>query len=365
MRNIFRMSAVVAGGLALATPALAQSSEGEAYRGSLADGEFDRDLTAPELPNPDAGMIPLLKVDPETMRGLPGDPAELERGFGIVSRHRDGTVTEIPPSKDVIDALRQGGLEKKPEPNDAAAPDSGDPLFEDQAQDRAIVGEDGRIWVRDSATYPYRTVGLLATENGTCSSTLVGPLTVVTAAHCVYNHEKDGWVKETTFYPGANGEGNFPYRGYEYEETSIMKGFIDNYSGSYGSVIPWDLAVVTLKEPAGDQVGWLGYRQNDGWDFRAYNLGYPADKPFATMWRDICEVSGEEAIGTEYIHRCDTKPGSSGSSMYSYHRKDGKALRYVEGINVAEVDYEDTAQNYNIGVLFVGAYFNWIQSLKK
>lgn len=338
---------------------LAQSGNADNSRGSLPDGESDRGVAPPPLAE-SGGMIPLLKIDPETMRSLPlGDPAELERGFGTVSRSADGSETRSGPSPAVLDAIKRAG---DPAPNAAPARDE-DPLFPDESS-RAIVGEDSRIRVIESTTYPFRTFGLLWTERGGCSSSLVGPRTVITAAHCVYSHT-DGWVKETLFFAGANGEDNIPYEGYEAEDITIMQGFIDSWNGDYGAVLPWDLAVVTLKEAAGDRLGTLGIRTNEGEDFHAYNVGYPADKPYTTMWADRCDVSGQEASGTQYIHRCDTKPGSSGSPMYSFVRSGVDGNRYVEGVNVAEVDTGDTATNYNIGILITGPYHEWIRALRK
>lgn len=348
--------------LAAASAVWGQSAEREAFRGTLPDGEVDRSLEPPsELPE-DSRMIALPKLEPETVRSLPfGNPAELERGFGTVTRRSDGEVVREGPASEVLDALRRKNDDVSP---NARPRSEQDPLFSNDEEARAIVGDDNRIRVQDSTSYPFRVFGLLRTERGSCSATLVGPYTVVTAAHCVYDHENGGWVNETTFYPGANGKGNYPYRGYDYKETTILRGFIDNWRDNYGSVVPWDLAVISLRDGAGDRLGWLGYSANSGGDFRAYNVGYPGDKPFATMWRDKCDVSSLEVSGTEYVHRCDTKPGSSGSSMYRYVKNGSDEVRHVEGINVAEVETGNRDTNYNVGVLFTGPYFDWINSLR-
>lgn len=361
MHFLKMVTALLAITITLTSTSWGQSSNDGAFRGNQPDGEVDRDVKIPENLAANPGMIPLLKLDPGTLRNLPlGDPAELEKSFGTVTRNSEGEISRSGPSADVLDSLRRAADDVKA--NSSATADE-DPLFANDETSRAIVGADNRIRVRDNSSYPFRAFGLLRTENGSCSATVIGPYTVITAAHCVYSHE-NGWANETVFYPGANGQGNFPYRGYRYRETTILSGYINNYEGYYGSVVPWDLAVINTWEAVGDNVGWIGYSTNYGSDFRAYNVGYPGDKPYATMWRDRCNVSNIETDTPRFVHYCDTKPGSSGSSMYSYRKKGSKGLRYVEGINVGEVETGDRNANYNVSVRLTGAYFDWIKSLR-
>lgn len=349
---------VAAGALMVAGAAEAQTSEGSL--GNPNEGEAARSVDTPRLKS--KRMIPLLKVEPGTARDLPfGDPEALERGFGVVSKRKDGTVDRSEPPADVLDALRKG----KVKPDRMEDHGAIDPLFDDLEQARAIVGADNRIQLQNTTSYPFTTIGLLEMDNGSCSGTLVGPRTVITAAHCVYDLESGSFVNEIKFWPGVNGVNHVPYGPYHYEDVSILSGFADNYDGIYGTVVPWDLAVITLQENAGDQLGWLGFSANYATDFRAYNVGYPGDKPYATMWRDKCDVSAFEISDTEYVHRCDTKPGSSGSSMYTFLDDSSGENRYVEGVNVAEVETGDTSTNFNIGVLLTEPYFNWVLSLKK
>ena len=53
--------------------------------------------------------------------------------------------------------------------------------------------------------------------------------------------------------------------------TAAIEEFgIDNYDGTnYGSAMPWDLAVITLAEDAGNQLGWLGFRVDDASERRS------------------------------------------------------------------------------------------------
>ncbi len=353
--------------LSAAYPAHAESDADAFFRGSAPDGSYDLDVAGP--PPESHRMVPPIAIDGDEgvrQRALDIlDIDELVNGFGVFSRRADGgdEQSDAPPE---VERMLRERFRESPAPNS----DQGNLLeFDPLApEDKAIIGEDNRIRVRDNTTFPFRAFGLLSMKYGSsgssCSGTLIGPRTVITAAHCVYDHDyPDKWADSIVFYPGANGQGNFPYRGYDYDTVTILRGFISNYKGYYGSVLDFDLAVIDLREAAGERVGWLGYGPLRGTGFFAYNVGYPGDKSYGTMWRDSCEVPFADILLRQYIHRCDTWAGSSGSSMYRF--QENPENRIVHGINVAEVDFGDRNRNYNIGVPLNDEYFQWVHSLRR
>ncbi len=264
-----------------------------------------------------------------------GGITENTDGFTVLGRSRSGEVKRTAPSQKVIEAITG----KKKAEGKAATQMAADPGAEDEGA-RAVIGADNRIRVTNTKKYPYNVVGMIESVHTktnsslNCTAALIGPSTIITAAQCVYVHELEGgWMDEITFWPGLNGENDVPLGGFDWTNAYVLEGFVTQYKDSYDSVWPYDVALIELAQPVGDQTGYLGWATYpDMGDFQANLVGYQSDKEDWTQWRAVCDVTSENLSDVDFVHDCDADGWSTGAPLYVYDSND-KSRRIV-GLNM-------------------------------
>jgi glutamyl endopeptidase len=185
-----------------------------------------------------------------------------------------------------------------------------------------IFGDDDRVRVGNTSSYPWRTMCKLeiTARNGSrlgCSGAMIGPRTVLTNGHCVYLHDHGGWAQSIRVIPGMNGSSE-PFGAATSSTYWSVKGWTERRSSNY------DYAVIVLpsSEKLGNAVGWMGMARLSYLSLmglRVNNSGYPGDKPYGTQWWNANNVLA--VTPRRLYYRLDTYFGQSGSPLWRL--KDG------------------------------------------
>ena len=146
----------------------------------------------------------------------------------------------------------------------------------------------------------------------------IGPNCVLTAAHCVYIHNKGGWASEIEVIPGLNIEPNRPFGSTKSNDFYCPNLYLEKATDETRQ--PYDFAAIITPQAFGDQVGYIGFSSLTDQEFEKLLItisGYSGDKPDnapgEAQSKDTKEIS--DTTDTLLIYELDTEGGGSGSPV--------------------------------------------------
>jgi V8-like Glu-specific endopeptidase len=212
--------------------------------------------------------------------------------------------------------------------------------------------------VADTTAYPFSAVVEMNVDihgNGlSCTGVLIDPTHVLTSAHCLYDPSLGGYADAVDVFAGRNGENFTPFGDVKGTRWVVNSNYV---SGTFAGLAAFDLGVVTLATPLGNQTGTFGlsgatptsYFDTGG----AINtLGYPGDT-FSGVNQYAASGKATDADANEIHWRLSSVPiqhGSSGSPVYILQNNQP----YVVGVLSEFTDVEGFATR------ITAAKFNWI-----
>lgn len=221
----------------------------------------------------------------------------------------------------------------------------------------SIIGADNRVRITPTTAYPWRAVAHLRIswpngQTGGCSGAFVGPHTVLTAGHCLYQSGKGGWALNVVVTPGKDGATN------PYGTVTVGRAGMRSVTGwTNGENWRYDYGALVLPTNLGNTVGWFGLAVIGNPNGVIANLsGYPGDKTYGTQWYASGTVTGHDDTTVRYT--TDMASGHSGSGVYRLLN----GQRHIFGVNTYHDSRNPAVENFGrrINQAAFNNYVAWI-----
>ena len=294
-----------------------------------------------------AGITPSLSIPGQptnsnegTTVGIPASHSLSQRDVVHLAQETDGSPDPQDDLGSVIEYNLETGettiIEIQPMTAEPAEPIPPQPGFLPEVLDqllegeRGIIGEDDRIRITPTTSYPYITMTkLFMTFPGDpnphiCSGAIIDAYHVLTAGHCIFNREQSlGWASVVRVVPGMD-ETVMPVGEAFAEKSRTYTHWTDDGN------VEHDWALLTLDRNIGNFTGSMGRAtfetSNSKYTGYLNTAGYPCNflggtctdpvTPVNTLW----STNDNGCSATENLHyvNLDFQPGQSGSPIWYY-----------------------------------------------
>lgn len=197
----------------------------------------------------------------------------------------------------------------------AIIPNKNQPSMEG-LEPEAIVEADDRVQA-NPREYPYTAICSLRIRSSSGKTYMgtgffISSRILLTAGHCVYIHDDNGWPESIEVIPGRE-KNEKPFGSVVADQFMSFDDWIENRDRNF------DMGVIILPEdcPFGKKVGWFGcktFLDEKEYMGKIFNIsGYPGEKGGREQWK----MSGEgESQGPLLKYDIDTTGGQSGSPVW-------------------------------------------------
>jgi glutamyl endopeptidase len=199
-----------------------------------------------------------------------------------------------------------------------------------------VIGNDDRFQIHDTTATPWATVVKIegqfsSTKYFACTGWMLGPSTVITAGHCIYDFLELGvFSYNVKISPAYNSEALIPY---PFGSCLGLQGWVLT-PWLYGGDLGYDYGVYKLGCRVGILTGNLGFKEisGDGVGLPVELSGYPGSKGGTTMWASRGSITSSD--GNSFFFDNDTSAGQSGAPVWDY--LDPECGYCVVAINASE-----------------------------
>ncbi len=258
-------------------------------------------------------------------------------------------------------ASREGSGGKKPAAAAANPPD--------RVHSGQIIGPDQRQQVNPTTSFPWRAVVSLEVDfdfgatGGYCSGAVVGPTTVLTAGHCVFDPSTvQGWATGVRVIPGRNGASE-PFGSQIASNVLAPTGYINTGNSAL------DVGIVVLPNSTlTSQTGHIRYMGSNGGSLIGTTVnisGYPGENPTQQWWEPgpIVDRTYNASSDTGIVsYPIDTSPGQSGSPIWVYNGTD-RVIVGVHTLGATSTACSSVGGLNNCGPLITSSIAGQLESL--